>query len=154
MGSTAISEALPEKDTGRQSWASYFIGIAEAVAQRATCDRLKVGAVFVKDQRILATGFNGSLPGQDHCLDVGCLVYKNNCIRTVHAETNAICQAARHGVNLEDSWLYVTHMPCINCYKIVLAAGCSRVYYKHWYGETPIETYRQFQGMSRLEQLR
>jgi dCMP deaminase len=153
MGSTAISESIPEKKSKRPSWFQYFIGIADSVSHRSSCERLKVGAVFVKDQRILATGFNGSLPGQDHCEDVGCLVHKGNCIRCVHAETNAICQAARHGVSLEDSWLYVTHMPCINCYKIVLAAGASRVYYRDWYGETDISIYRQFQGMSRLEKL-
>lgn len=157
MGSTAITEPIPSQEPGagqRESWPAYFITLAKHIATRSTCERLKVGAVFVRDNRILATGYNGSLPGRAHCLDAGCLVYKDNCIRTVHAETNAICQAAQHGVSLEDSWLYVTHLPCINCYRIVLAAGCSRVHYSEWYGSTSVETYREFQGMTRLEQVK
>ncbi len=154
MGSTSIIKPITPPDNGRQSWESYFIGLAEHIATRSTCDRLHVGAVFVRDSRILCTGYNGSLPGRPHCQDVGCVVVNNSCVSTVHAETNAIAQAAQHGVSLKDSWLYVTHVPCIACYKIVLAAGCSRVYYRMWYGQTPLEQYRAFQGMSRLEQVK
>lgn len=139
--------------TARQSWDKYFLDIAKQISTRGTCDRLRVGAVFVRESRILATGFNGSLPGQAHCCDVGCLMHEGHCVRCVHAESNGICQAARHGVNLEDSWLFVTHLPCITCYKNVLAAGCSRVYYGEWYGSGSIDLYRQFQGMSRLEKI-
>ena len=139
--------------TDRESWHSYFIRLAQDVSTRSTCDRLKVGAIFVRDNRILCTGYNGSLPGRPHCSDAGCLIHENRCIRTVHAETNAICQAAQHGVSLADSWLYVTHLCCLNCYKIVLAAGCSRVYFGQYYGTTPMSTYQEFQGMSRLEKL-
>jgi dCMP deaminase len=154
MGSTSISEAIKPPSDGRQPWADYFIQLAELVGSRATCDRLKVGAVFTRDNRVLCTGYNGALPGRPHCTDHGCLVVDNHCVATVHAETNALAQAAQHGVTLHDSWLYVTHLPCLACYKIVLAAGCSRVYYKQWYGTTPIEIYRKFQGMSRLEQVK
>jgi dCMP deaminase len=154
MGSTSITEALPTPSNARESWPRYFMRLATDVASRSTCSRLRVGAVFVRDNRILCTGYNGSLPGRPHCDDVGCMVHENHCIATVHAETNAIAQAAQHGVSLQDSFLYVTHVPCISCYVIVLAAGCSRVHYQHWYGSTPIEVYRQFQGMSRLEQVK
>lgn len=153
MGSTAIAEAIPEKDTGRQSWNSYFMGLAEHIATRSTCTRLHVGAVFIRDNRILATGYNGSLPGRDHCTDVGCQLHNGSCIRTVHAETNAICQAAEHGVSLKDSWLYVTTLPCFSCYKQVLAAGVARVYYKDDYWAADMKQYHDIQGMSRLEKL-
>ncbi len=154
MGSTSIIEPVATPDNGRQSWESYFIGLAEHIATRSTCDRLRVGAVFVRDSRILATGYNGSLPGREHCDDVGHLLHENHCIRTVHAESNAICQAAQHGVSLQDSFLYVTHLPCINCFKIVVAAGCSRVYYKSFYGTVDLTVYRGLQGMTRLEQVK
>lgn len=154
MGSTAISEAIKPPSDGRQPWGEYFMSLAQHISTRSTCDRLRVGAVFVRDNRILCTGYNGSLPGREHCDEVGHLMHNGSCTRTVHAETNAISQAAQHGVTLEDSWLFVTHLPCIACYKIVLAAGCSRVYYGEWYGSTPVETYRSFQGMSRLEQIK
>ncbi len=155
MGSTATTEAIPSPNTGRQGWHEYFLDLADHISTRSTCERLKVGCVFVKENFVLSTGYNGSLPGRDHCSDVGCLVHKDNCIRTVHAETNAICQAAQHGVSLKDSWLYVTHLCCIVCYKNVLAAGCSRVYYrKDYYGAVDMSIYRGFQGMTRLEQIK
>lgn len=154
MGSTAIAEAIKPKETGRQSWEDYYMGMAEYISTRATCSRLKVGCVFTKDWRVLATGYNGALPGRDHCDDVGCLIHEGHCIRCVHAENNAIAQAAKHGVSLEDSWLFVNYLPCIGCYKNVLAAGCARVYYRHTYGTADMKFYRELQGMSRLEQLK
>ncbi len=140
--------------TARQSWDKYFLDIAKQISTRGTCDRLRVGAVFVRDNRILATGYNGALPGQQHCDDVGHMMHNGSCIRSIHAETNAIAQASKHGVSLDDSFLYVTHLPCLNCYKIVLATGCKRVYFGEWYGATPVDTYRLFQGMSRLERVK
>ncbi len=154
MGSTSIIDPIPTTDNGRQPWSSYFISLAEVIATRSTCDRLHVGAVFVRDSRILCTGYNGSLPGRPHCQDVGCVVVNGSCQATVHAETNAIAQAAQHGVSLKDSWLYVTHIPCLACFKIVLAAGCSRIYYSQFYGATSLEMYRSLQGMARLEQIK
>lgn len=154
MGSTTISEALSEKPSSRQSWADYFMQLATHISTRSTCERLHVGCVFVKDNRILATGYNGSLPGREHCSDVGCLVHENHCVRSVHAENNAICQAACHGVSLEGSDLYVTHLCCIYCYKNVLAAGCKHVYYRDSYGTADMAFYYAMQGFSRLEQLK
>jgi dCMP deaminase len=154
MGSTSIAEAIPEKETGRQSWDQYFIGLAEHISTRSTCTRAQVGAVFVRDHFILSTGYNGALSGRDHCCDVGCLMIDGHCARCVHAETNGLAQAAKHGVSLEDSWLYVTHLPCLGCFTIVLAAGISRVYYKTTYGTVDIKLYRSLQGMSRLEQVK
>ena len=137
----------------RQPWNTYFLSLASAIATRSTCSRLRVGAVFVRENRILATGYNGSLPGRAHCDDVGCLLHKNHCVRTVHAEENAVAQAAQHGVSLADSFLFVTHLPCLRCYKLVLASGVSRVYYQTQYGVADLSLYRQLQGMSRLEQI-
>lgn len=154
MGSTTISEALSEKPSSRQSWSNYFMQLATHISTRSTCERLHVGCVFVKDNRILATGYNGSLPGREHCSDVGCMLHNGSCVRTVHAETNAICQAAEHGVSLQDSWLYVTTLPCFSCYKSVLAAGVSRVYYRENYWAADMKQYFSIQGMSRLEQLK
>jgi dCMP deaminase len=154
MGSTAISEALQPPAVGRRPWANHFIDIAQLISTRSTCDRLRVGAVFVRDNRILCTGYNGSLPGRQHCDDVGHLMHEGHCHRAVHAEQNAIAQAAQHGVSLTDSWLFVTHLPCIVCFKIVLAAGCARVYYGEQYGTADMSLYHGLQGMSRLEQVR
>ena len=154
MGSSSIVEAVKLSNSGRQSWDDYFISIADTVSTRATCERLKVGCVFVRDNFILSTGFNGALAGQRHCIEVGCLLHEAHCVRSAHAEINAIAQAARHGVSLENSWLYVTHLPCIKCYVSVLATGCSRVYYRHNYGTADMKLYYELQGMSRLEQVK
>lgn len=93
------------------------------VATRATCDRLHVGCVLVKDRRILATGYNGSVVGEPHCDDVGHEVVAGHCQRTVHAESNAIAQAARHGISVDGATAYVTHQPCPNCDKLLRNAG-------------------------------
>lgn len=154
MGSTAISEAIKPSADGRQPWGQYFIDLAQHISTRSTCDRLRVGAVFVRDNRILCTGYNGSLPGREHCDEVGHLMHEGHCQRAVHAEQNAIAQAAQHGVSLQDSWLFVTHLPCIVCFKIVLAAGCARVYYREQYGTADMPLYYKLQGMSRLEQVK
>lgn len=154
MGSTAISEAMQPSADGRQSWAAYFMQLAELVGSRATCDRLKVGAVFTRDNRVLCTGYNGALPGRQHCDVVGCLMHESHCVRAIHAESNAICQAAHHGVSLDNSVLYVTHLPCLTCFRLCIAAGCARVVYKEEYGTADMSVYRQLQGMTRLEQIK
>ncbi len=153
MGSTAISEAIKPASDGRQSWDEYFLTLAQVVGTRATCSRLKVGAVFTRDKLVLCTGYNGSLPGRAHCDDVGCLMHEGHCQRAVHAEENAIAQAAQHGVSLKDSWLYVTHLCCLRCFKLVLATGCARVYYREEYGTADMALYRSLQGMTRLEKV-
>jgi dCMP deaminase len=99
------------------------------------------GCVIVKERNILATGYNGSLPGLPHCEDVGCLIVDHHCVRTNHAEINALCQAARHGVNLTHATAYVTNMPCTNCAKALIAAGIERVVVFSDYHSTLAETF-------------
>jgi dCMP deaminase len=113
----------------RPSWDDYFIKIALAVAERSTCDRAHVGAVLVRDKRILTTGFNGSPAGLPHCDTDGHLMVEGHCVRTIHAETNAIIQAALHGVSTRGATCYVTHFPCINCTKTLINAGVERIVY-------------------------
>jgi len=103
--------------------------IAYAVSERSTCDRAFVGAVLVLEKRILTTGFNGSPAGQEHCDEAGHLMVDGHCVRTIHAETNAIIQAALHGVSTRGSTCYVTHLPCINCTKVLINAGITRIVY-------------------------
>ena len=128
----------------RQNWNSYFMSIAEQVATRATCSRRQVGCVIVFNKNILATGYNGSLPGDDHCFDVGCLIKNNHCIRTIHAETNAINQAAKNGIALQDSILYCTSKPCWNCLKNIISVGIKTIYYRQDY-HTDNEAYNKAQ---------
>ena len=117
----------------RPTWDSYFINIALAVAERSTCDRAFVGAVLVRDKRILTTGFNGSPSGLPHCDTAGHLLVDGHCVRTIHAETNAIIQAALHGVSTKDATCYVTHFPCITCTKTLINAGIIRIVYLNDY---------------------
>jgi dCMP deaminase len=118
----------------RASWHRYFMTIAQDVATRATCDRLKVGAVIVKDNRILTTGYNGSLPGTPHCDDIGHLLKDGHCVRTIHAEANAVLQAARFGISLEGAVCYCTFKPCLSCLKLLLGAGVRKIIYGEIYG--------------------
>jgi len=117
----------------RPDWDSYFMKIASAVSERSTCDRAMVGCVLVRDKRILTTGFNGSPTGQDHCDEIGHLIVDGHCVRTIHAETNAIIQAALHGVSTRGAICYVTHLPCINCTKALINAGITRIVYGESY---------------------
>ena len=117
----------------RPAWDSYFMKIAYAVSERSTCDRAFVGCVLVLDKRILTTGFNGSPKGQPHCDEVGHLMVEEHCVRTIHAETNAIIQAALHGVSTKDATCYVTHFPCIHSTKTLINAGVARVVYVNDY---------------------
>ena len=117
----------------RPSWDEYFLNIATEVAKRSTCDRANVGAVLVRDKRILTTGFNGSPSGLVHCDHDGHLLVEGHCVRTIHAETNAIIQAALHGVSTKGATCYVTHFPCINCAKSLINAGIDRVVYVNSY---------------------
>lgn len=122
----------------RNSWDSYFLEIAQVVASRATCDRRQVGAVFVRDKNILATGYNGSITGLGHCDELGHDVedhgeHGQHCVRTIHAEINAIVQAAKHGVRLRNSILYVTTCPCWHCFKAVANLGAKRIVYRDDY---------------------
>ena len=117
----------------RQSWDEYFLTLAKFVSTRATCDRLHAGCVLVKDKRILATGYNGSVPGADHCDVVGHLMMDNHCVATAHAETNAVANAARAGVSTMGSTAYITHTPCWNCIKSLVAAGVKMIIFAESY---------------------
>ncbi len=111
----------------RPSWDQYFMKLAMLASERATCPRMHCGCVMVRRRYVLATGYNGSLPGLPHCDDEGCLIVDGHCVRTNHAEMNAICQAAGHGVSLDGATAYVTNMPCTTCAKALIAAGIVRV---------------------------
>jgi len=111
----------------RPVWDKYFLKLAMLASERATCPRMHCGCVLVKDRFVLATGYNGSLPGQPHCEDVGCLVVDNHCVRTNHAEINALGQAAIHGVTIKGATAYITNMSCTTCAKALIASGISRV---------------------------
>jgi dCMP deaminase len=125
----------------RLSWDEYFMKIAEITALRSSCDRAHVGAVLVSsDLRIISIGYNGSISGCAHCDDVGHLMQDGKCVRTIHAEQNAIASAARLGTSTKDSILYVTHHPCWICMKFIAAAGVSEVIYKEPYKKEKTET--------------
>ena len=113
----------------RPSWNEYFMNVAHEVAKRSTCERAQVGAVIVKDKRILTTGYNGSPRGLPHCTDVGCLMDNGHCVRTLHAEQNAIIVAALHGVITEGATIYITHQPCFLCAKMIINAGIIQIVY-------------------------
>ena len=121
----------------RPDWDEYFLNIASTVATRSTCDRAAVGAVIVRDKRILATGFNGSPAGLPHCDDVGHLMVDGHCVRTTHAEANAIIQAALHGTSTNGAVCYVTHYPCLGCTKMLINAGIKTIIYLNNYRIDP-----------------
>jgi dCMP deaminase len=129
---------MPEE---RPSWDEYFFKITELVATRSTCLRRKVGAILVKDRRILSTGYNGAPQGLPHCLEVGCLREAENVpsgqrhelCRAIHAEQNAIIQAARHGISVVGATLYCTTQPCVICTKMLINAGVEKIYFREGY---------------------
>lgn len=127
----AMSTARPDID-------QYFLDIARVVAQRATCDRAHIGAVLVKNKYIISTGYNGAPRGLGHCDEVGHLMENGHCVRTTHAEQNAIIQAAVHGSSTEGGTLYSTHSPCKICAKIMLNAGIKRVVCAEFYRDDTV----------------
>jgi len=122
----------------RTDWDSYFMEIAKVVASRATCDRKLVGAVLVRDRIILSTGYNGSIRGMPHCDEVGHMMENGHCVATIHAEANAVLQAARNGVRIEGADLYTTASPCWPCFKMVANAGVKRIVYGEFYRDERI----------------
>jgi dCMP deaminase len=122
----------------RASWDEYFMAIAREVATRSTCDRKHVGAVIVRDKLILATGYNGSVRGLGHCDDEGHLMEDGHCVRTIHAEANAIVQAARNGVRIDAADIYVTASPCFGCFKLIANCGLKRIVYGEFYRDQRI----------------
>ena len=127
----------------RPSWDEYFMEITHLVARRSTCMRRHVGAVIVKDRNILATGYNGAPSGVTHCFDTGCLREqlkvpsgeRHELCRGLHAEQNAIIQAAKHGTNIDGSTLYCTTLPCVICSKMIINAGIRRIIYEEGYAD-------------------
>jgi dCMP deaminase len=112
--------------------------IARQVATRATCDRKHVGAVVVRDRTILSTGYNGSIRGMPHCDEVGHMMESGHCVATVHAEANAILQAAKNGVRIDGATLYTTASPCWPCFKLIANSGCVRIVYGEFYRDPRI----------------
>ncbi len=127
----------------RPSWPEYFVAITKLVAKRATCLRRQVGAILVKNKRILATGYNGAPAGLRHCEEVGCLRedisipsgQRHEICRGLHAEQNAIIQAAYHGISISGSTLYCTNKPCAICAKMVINAGIKKIFYEEGYDD-------------------
>jgi len=119
-----------------------FVDIITVISKRSTCPVRKVGAILIKDNRIISTGYNGSPKGTDHCEDIGCQIENKACVRTVHAESNVIAFAAKYGIPTDGSTMYTTMAPCFNCAKLIINAGIVRVYY--------LEPYRLDDGLKAL----
>ena len=132
---------MSQEQFSRPSWDEYFMDIVRDVATRSTCRRRKVGAILVKDKRIIATGYNGGPTGLAHCLEIGCLReqlgipsgQQHELCRGVHAEQNAIIQAARYGVHTDGRVLYCTTQPCVQCTKMLLNAGVTEIVFSEGY---------------------
>ncbi|WP_132742870.1 ComE operon protein 2 [Scopulibacillus darangshiensis] len=121
----------------RLSWDQYFMAQSHLLANRSTCTRLAVGAAIVRDKRIIAGGYNGSISGGVHCIDEGCYVIDGHCVRTIHAEMNAVIQCAKFGVPTQGAELYVTHFPCLQCCKAIIQSGIKVIYYANDYKNHP-----------------
>jgi len=142
MAKRKVSSASPpEKINNRPDWDTYFLEIVELVSKRSTCCRRAVGSGLVRDHRILATGYNGAPSKLKHCLDIGCLREqlkipsgeRHELCRGLHAEQNAVIQAALHGVNTKGSTLYCTNHPCVICAKMIINAGVVRIVIRDGY---------------------
>ena len=147
----------PEKRLG---WNQYFMSVACLIARRATCSRAHVGAVIVRERNILSTGYNGAPAGLPHCHDDSCRIYRTilpdgtieeNCVNTIHAEINAIAQAARHGVSIRDSDIYITSSPCIHCLKVLINVGIRTIYYRTPYKIERIDHLLQLSGIPLIQ---
>ncbi len=152
MSSDAGDNAATDKPaTGvyakRLPWDQYFMQIAVQVATRSTCDRKHVGAVIVRDKTILSTGYNGSVRGMPHCDDVGHMMEDSHCIATVHAEANAIIQAAKNGTRIDGADIYVTASPCWNCFKLIANSGIKRVFYLEFYRDERVLEVAEMAGI-------
>ncbi len=137
--------------TDRMSWHAYFMEIARVVARRSTCDRKNVGAVIVRDRMILSTGYNGSIRGLPHCDEVGHMMEGGHCVATIHAETNAIQQAAKNGVRIEGADIYTTASPCWNCFKMIANSGIGTIYYGEFYADARIFHYAELAGIRLID---
>ena len=117
------------------------MNIAKEVSTRSTCDRKHVGAVIVRNKTILSTGYNGSIKGLKHCDEIGHEMADGHCVRTTHAEANAIVQSAKNGVSINNSEIYVTASPCYNCFKLIANSGIKTIYYDEFYRDERIINY-------------
>ena len=135
-----VTSTFIMKPPTRDSWENYFMRIAQQVASRSTCDRKHIGAVIVRDKTILSTGYNGSIRGLPHCDEVGHMMDEqgNHCVRTVHAEANAVVQAAKNGVKIDEAEIYITASPCWDCFKLLANAGIKTIYYGEFYKDQRI----------------
>ncbi len=139
---------MSKKKVSRPTWDDYFLKVAMLVSERATCPRMHCGCVLVRDKQILSTGYNGSIPGDVHCEDDGCMVVDNHCVRTIHAEMNAILQCSSHGISTNNATAYVTNMPCTNCAKALIRAGIKEVVIFSDYHDTLAE---KFFGIAKVK---
>jgi len=135
----------------RVSWDEYFMNIAREVATRSTCSRKHVGAVIVRDRTILSTGYNGSVRGLPHCDDVGHMMEEGHCVRTLHAEANAIIQAAKNGTRIDSAAIYVTASPCWNCFKTIANAGLQKIVFGEFYRDQRIFEMSNLLGMELVD---
>ena len=135
----------------RVSWDEYFMNIARVAATSATCDRKHVGAVLVRDKTILCTGDNGSIRGLPHCTEAGHMMEDGHCVATVHAEANAIIQAAKNGVAIEGATIYTTASPCWPCFKLIGNSGCTRIVFGEFYRDARIFEFAKRLGIELVE---
>ncbi len=146
LATSSLQSAPP-----RRGWDEYFMGIAGQVATRSTCSRKHVGALIVRDRMILATGYNGSLRGLAHCDEVGHLMENGHCVRTVHAEANALVQAARAGTSVDGATIYVTASPCFNCFKLIANAGIRTIVFGEFYRDEKIYEFSRLMGIELID---
>lgn len=142
---------MKEGKNSRPPWDEYFMEIARKVATRSTCDRKHIGAVIVRDKMILSTGYNGSIRGLKHCEEVGHMMENGHCVRTLHAEANAIVQAARNGVNINGSSIYTSASPCWPCFKLIANAGIKKIYFGEFYRDERIYEYAKKAGIELID---
>ena len=122
----------------RVRWEEYFMNIAKVAATRSTCDRKHVGAVIVRDKTILSTGYNGSIRGMPHCDEAGHMMENDHCIATIHAEANAVLQAAKNGVMIDRAEVFISASPCWPCFKMLANAGIKKIFYGEFYRDERI----------------
>lgn len=127
------------------------MGIAHQAATRSTCPRKHVGAVIVKDRTVLSTGYNGAIRGLPHCEDDGCMMEDGHCVATVHAEANAIIQAAKHGIGIAGAELYTTASPCWGCFKLIANSGIRKIYFGEFYREERSRTVAATLGIDLID---
>ena len=135
----------------RVGWDEYFMNIAKVAASRSTCDRKFVGAVIVRDKTILSTGYNGSIRKLEHCDEAGHIMENGHCVATIHAEANAILQAAKNGVRIDESTIYTTASPCWPCFKMIANTGIRRICYGEFYRDERIFTIAKKVGIELVQ---